>query len=55
MKHLFESRVAHNPGLGSLRAGDGIWLYQFLIIAYLFTLGGVIDVASAIISHEQTQ
>ena len=32
MKHLFESRVAHNPGLG-----------------------GVMDVASAIISHEQTQ
>ena len=33
-----------------LRAGCGIWLYQFLIIAYLFTLrsmrlGGVSDVA----------
>ena len=32
MKHLFESRVAHNPGLD-----------------------GVMDDASAIISHEQTQ
>ena len=25
-----------------LRAGCGIWLYQFLIIAYLFTLHGII-------------
>ena len=25
-----------------LRAGCGIWFYQFLIIAYLFTLNGLL-------------
>ena len=36
-----------------LRAGFGIWLYQFLIIAYLFTLGELDRTASAAATCER--
>ena len=35
-----------------LRAGYGIWLYQFLIIAYLFTLNDLLNIIKHIWQHD---